>query len=99
MIHLHHNAKDKHMHANWKQLLLVAAIVSPAAALANESVIKERSNHATNKKAIAMEVKEDKVIGSEVRNWDSIDVNKDHAISPEEMQNFLNGIWSAKGKG
>lgn len=87
------------MNANWKQLLLVAAIVSPAAALANEPAVKEGSNHATNKKAIVMEAKEDKVMGSQVRNWDSIDTNKDHAISPEEMQNFLNGVWSAKGNG
>jgi hypothetical protein len=87
------------MNANWKQLLLVAAIVSPAAALANEPAAKERSDHGTNKKAIAMEAKEDKVTGSQVRNWESIDTNKDHAISPEEMQNFLNGVWSAKGKG
>lgn len=87
------------MNANWKQLLLVAAIVIPAAALANEPIAKERSDHATNKKAIAMEAKEDKVMGSQVRNWDSIDTNKDHAISPEEMQNFLNGVWSAKGNG
>ena len=99
------------MNANWKQLLLVAAVVSPTVAFAgddatakqqlvpNEPVVKERSNHVTNKKAIAMEAKEDKVSRSGVRDWGAIDTDKDHSISPEEMEKFLTGVWSSKEKG
>ena len=87
------------MNVTWKRLLVIATFVSPAAALAaGAAEDKEKSNHGTNKKAIAMEAKEDKVRGPGVRNWAAIDTDKDHSISPEEMQKFLTEQWSAKGK-
>lgn len=99
------------MNANWKQLLLVVALVSPVAVVAddalataeqrlaaNDAAPKEKSSHATNKKAIAMEAKEDIASAPGVRDWSAIDTDKDHSISPEEMQKFLTGVWSAKGK-
>ncbi len=33
------------------------------------------------------------VNGIEVRDWQAIDVNKDRAISPEEMDKFLRDTW------
>ena len=87
------------MNVTWKRLVVIAALVGPTAAFAAGSAEdKERSNHATNKKAIAMEAKEDKVGKSGVRDWTAIDTDKDHSISPEEMQKFLTEVWSAKGK-
>jgi hypothetical protein len=35
--------------------------------------------------------------GTEVRDWQAIDGNKDHLISPEEMEKFLQATW-AKNK-
>lgn len=99
------------MNANWKQLLFAAALVSPVAAVANDgrataelqlaanhATPKEQSSHGTNKKAVAMEAKEEMVERPAVRDWSAIDTDKDHSISPEEMQKFLNGVRSAKGK-
>lgn len=99
------------MTANWKQLLIVAALASPVAAIANDGravaeqqltandpAPKETSSHVANKKAIAMEVKEEMVAKPAVRDWSAIDTDKDHLISPEEMQKFLTGVWSAKQK-
>lgn len=91
------------MNANWKRMVVVTALVSPIAVMAGDATAdqhraaKERSNHETNKKAIAMEAKEDKVSGG-VRDWSAIDVDKDHLISPEEMQKYLDGVRSANGK-
>jgi hypothetical protein len=31
----------------------------------------------------------------QVWNWSSIDTNKDHLISPDEMQKFLTAQWKA----
>lgn len=99
------------MIANTKQLLLIAALVGSTTALAgendvmantqtatNETAAKERSDHSTNKKAIVMEVKE-QLKAADVRDWSAIDTNKDHSISPEEMQKYLNGVWAAKPQG
>ena len=99
------------MIANTKQLLLIAALVGPTAALAgdndvlanaqtaaNETAVKERSDHSTNKKAIVMEAKE-QLRAADVRDWSAIDTNKDHLISPEEMEKYLSGVWAAKPKG
>jgi hypothetical protein len=87
------------MHANWKQLVFVAALASPVAVIADEGKsTTEQSNHVTNKKAVAMEAKEEKVSGSAVRDWSAIDTNKDHSVSPEEMQKFLTEVWASKGK-
>jgi actin-related protein len=86
------------MHANWKQLVFLAALASPVAVIAGEGKsTTEQSNHVTNKKAVAMEAKEEKVSGA-VRNWSAIDTDKDHSISPDEMQKYLTEIWNAKGK-
>ncbi len=99
------------MNANWKQLVFVAALVSPMAVIANDGratteqqlaandpAPTERSNHVTNKKAIAMEAKEERLSSPTVRDWSAIDTDKDHSISPEEMQKFLTGVWRAKEK-
>lgn len=91
------------MNANWKQMLVITVLVSPVAVMAGNATAdqhlaaKEESNHQTNKKAIAMEAKEDKLSGA-VRDWSAIDTDKDHSISPEEMQKYLDGVWSSKGK-
>ncbi len=91
------------MYAYWKRILMISALASPVAVIASyaaadqHSAAKEQSNHQTNKKAIAMEAKEDKLSGS-VRDWSAIDTDKDHLISPEEMQKYLHGVWSSKGK-
>lgn len=51
------------MNANWKRMVVVTALVSPIAVMAGDATAdqhraaKERSNHETNKKAIAMEAK------------------------------------------
>lgn len=37
------------------------------------------------------------VNGTEVRDWESVDANKDGSISPEEMEKFLQATW-AKSK-
>lgn len=34
--------------------------------------------------------------GVEVRDWSAIDLNKDHSISPEEMEKFLKEQWAKK---
>lgn len=34
--------------------------------------------------------------GVEVRDWSAIDLNKDHSISPEEMEKFLKEQWTKK---
>lgn len=87
------------MNVTWKRLLVIAIFVSPAAALTTGAAEnKEKSDHGTNKKAIAMEAKEDKVRGPGVRDWAAIDTDKDNSISPEEMQKFLTEEWAAKGK-
>ena len=89
------------MNTKWKQTLIVAiALACPAVVLAANHVgTKEHSNHVTNKKAIAMEAKEDKLTPPAVRDWAAIDTDKDHSISPEEMEKFLNEVWNAKRKG
>lgn len=38
------------------------------------------------------------VNGVDVRDWQAIDSNKDHSISPEEIEKFLQEEWSKKGK-
>jgi hypothetical protein len=94
------NLKDIEMNTTWKQVLLVVAFAGPAVAIAaDDASVREQSNHTTNKKAIAMEAKEDKAAVSAVRNWNAIDTNKDHSISPEEMEKFLTGVWNTKPKG
>jgi hypothetical protein len=37
------------------------------------------------------------VNGTEVRDWETVDTNKDGSISPEEMEKFLQATW-AKNK-
>ncbi len=39
------------------------------------------------------------VNGVEVRDWEAIDTNRDHSISPEEMKQFLEAQWAKPGKG
>ncbi len=34
------------------------------------------------------------VEGSEVRDWQAVDLNSDDAISPEEMDKFLRDTWA-----
>ncbi len=88
------------MKTNWTKTLLVAAFASPSLVFAADDVgAKEQSNHTTNKKAIVMEAKEDRLAVTGVRDWNAIDTNKDHSISPEEMEKFLTGVWNAKSKG
>jgi hypothetical protein len=36
------------------------------------------------------------VNGVEVRDWSAVDLNKDHYISPEEMQQFLQAQWDKR---
>jgi hypothetical protein len=85
---------DHTMSTTLKQVLAIAAIAAPISAFAAKEA-QENSNHAINKKAVAMEAKEDKLQGL-VRDWSAIDVDKDHAISPAEMQSFLEGVWNKK---
>jgi hypothetical protein len=85
--------------ANLKQLLFVGALVTPIGVIAGDGKsTAEQSNHATNKKAVAMEAKEGNLSSDGVRDWSAIDTDKDHSISPDEMQKFLTEIWNAKGK-
>ncbi len=94
------------MNGKWKQILVITALASPVAVMAGNDATtanlhlaaNEQSNHQTNKKAIAMEAKEHK-LSDDVRDWSAIDMDKDHLISPEEMQKYLDGVWSSKGKG
>lgn len=96
------------MFAMLKRTAVIVTLIGPAVVFAgasqiaeihllaaNDVVVKEGSNHQTNKKAIVMEAKEKK-IDAQVRNWAEIDVNKDHSISPEEMETYLNNVRSAK---
>lgn len=34
------------------------------------------------------------VNGTEVRDWETVDTNKDGSISPEEMEKFLQATWA-----
>jgi hypothetical protein len=34
--------------------------------------------------------------GVEVRDWSAVDVNKDHSVSPQEMQQFLQEQWAKR---
>ena len=36
------------------------------------------------------------VNGTEVRDWETVDSNKDRLISPEEMEKFLKDTWGKK---
>ena len=88
------------MSTSWKQIILVATFSGATGAYAaDHGSAKEQSNHSTNKKAIAMEAKEGKLMAPAVRDWNAIDTNQDHSISPEEMEKFLTGVWSAKSIG
>ena len=61
---------------------------------------KEGSNHATNKKAGLMEEKEAMAKGpvGEVRDWAAIDTDKDHSISSDEMEKYLQETWAKQAK-
>jgi hypothetical protein len=98
------------MKCSVKKVLVAISIVIPITAFAggghliakqqlaaNDSAIKEGSNHTTNKKAIALEVKE-RQVSAAVRDWSEIDTNKDHSISPDEMETFLHGTGRAKAQ-
>lgn len=36
------------------------------------------------------------VNGVEVRDWSAVDTNKDHSVSPQEMQQFLQEQWDKR---
>lgn len=35
---------------------------------------------------------------AETRDWSAIDTNKDHHISPEEMEKYLKEVWARQSK-
>ncbi len=36
--------------------------------------------------------------GAETRDWSAIDANKDHLISPDEMDKYLKEVWAKQRK-
>lgn len=80
-------------------LAVCTALALPFAVNADQHK-KEASDHSTNKKAVAMEAKEDaaKSKAADVRDWNAIDKDKDHYISAAEMDAYLKESWAKTGK-